>query len=51
MITDMDYVSYTTENIQELLHSFSFVNIYNKRKSQAADILKFACTQNSFPKT
>ena len=42
MITDMDYVSYSTENIQELLHLFSFVD--NKRKSQAADSLKFACT-------
>ena len=51
MITDMDYVSYSTENIQELLHSFSFVDIYNKRKPLAADSLKFACTLNSFPKT
>ena len=49
MITDMDYVSYSKENIQELLHLFSFVD--NKRKSQAADSLKFACTLNSFPKT
>ena len=49
MITDMDYVSYSTENIQELLHLFSFVD--NKRKSQAVDSLKFACTLNSFPKT
>ena len=49
MITDMDYVSYSTENIQELLHLFSFVD--NKRKSRAADSLKFACTLNSFPKT
>ena len=30
-------MSYSTENIQELLHSFSFVNIYNKNKLQAAD--------------
>ena len=40
MITDMDYVSYSTENIQELLHLFSFVDN------------KFCqCTLNSFPKT
>ena len=47
----MEYVSYSKENIQELIHSFSFVNIYNKKKLQAADSLKFACTLNSFPKT
>ena len=50
MVTDMDYVSYSTDNIQKLLYSFSLVNIYNKKKLQAADSLKFACTLNSLQK-
>ena len=44
-----NFLSYSTENIQESLHSCSLVNIYNKKQLKAAENLKSACTLNSFP--